>query len=308
MQTLLEYAKGMGNETHRQGIVEIFGSTTDLLRVLPFETVTGGAYMYNREATLPGIAFRGINEAFAEGTGIINPLVETVTIAGGDLDVDRVLVNRYGQKRRAQEVAMKTKALAHTVSHKIVKGDSSSDPREFDGLQRRVTGTQLKAAGSTSGGDALSLLILDEAIDLVSAPMGLLMCRALRRRFTQAARTATVSGNIQIVTDQFGRQVTAYAGLPILEADADGDLFASLGFNEANPGGGSAVGTSIYVMSWGMGKMFGIQTAAMDARDLGEQDAKPVWRTRVDWEPGLVIEHPRAVSRLWGIKDAAIVA
>lgn len=308
MLTLLESAKTMGAETHRQGIVELFGSTTDILRVLPFQNVQGGAYRYNQEATLPGIAFRGINESFSEGTGVINPAVETLTIAGGDLDVDLALMRWHGPQRRAQEVAMKVKALAHTISHKVIKGDSSSDPREFDGLQRRLTGSQLVPAGATAGGNALSLMILDAAIDAVAQPMGLLMCRAMRRLFTRAARTSTVSGNIQIVTDQFGRQVTAYAGLPILEADADGALFATLGFNEANPGGGSAVGTSIYVLSWGPGKLFGIQSAPMDARDLGEQNSKPVARTRVDWDPGIVVEHPRAACRLWGISNAAIVA
>ena len=45
-----------------------------------------------------------------------------------------------------------------------------------------------------------------------------------------------------------------------------------------------------------------------DAADLGEQNSKPVFRTRVEWYPGMVIEHPRAAARLYGVKDAAIVA
>ncbi|MCC7172588.1 MAG: hypothetical protein IT459_19225 [Planctomycetes bacterium] len=306
--TLLESAKRMTGETHRQGIVEIFGQSTDLLRVLPFDVIQGNAYRYDQEGTLPGIAFRGVNESYTESTGIINPQVEHLVIAGGDVDVDKALMKWHGAERRAEQVAMKVKALGHTISHKLIKGDSTTDPREVDGLQRRITGTQLIPAGATSGGDALSLFLLDAAIDAVAGATHLLMSRAMRRRFTQAARNTTVGGNIQITTDALGRQIMKYADLEILFADADGDLYASLGFNEANPGGGSAVGTSIYILSLGTGKMKGIHSGPPDAADLGEQNSKPVFRTRVEWYPGMVIEHPRAAARLYGVKDAAIVA
>jgi hypothetical protein len=54
---------------------------------------------------------------------------------------------------------MKVKALAAELTRVIIKGDSTSKPREFDGLQNRITGSQLikaKASG-TDGGDPLSL-------------------------------------------------------------------------------------------------------------------------------------------------------
>jgi hypothetical protein len=44
----------------------------------------------------------------------------------------------------------------------------------------------------------------------------------------------------------------------------------------------------------------------MDVRDLGEIDALPVYRTRVEWLVAMAVMHGKAVSRVWGITNAAI--
>ena len=310
MLTLAEAAKLETGDEHRRAVIELFAQSTPLLGVLPFQDITGNALNYNREEALPGIGFRGVNEAFTESTGVLNPQTEALVIAGGDLDVDRFIVNTMGAGQRAVHEAMKVKALAHQISDSFIKGDAVSNPKQFDGLQARLptSGSQVVAAGATSGGDALSLAKMDEAIDKVENPTHLFMSKAMRRRFTAAARTTTVGGHIDWTTDSFGRQVQTYNGLPILEADSLGSAYATLAFDEANPGGGSAVGTSIYVLSIGPGMLHGIQNEGMSVRDLGELDTKPAFRTRVEWFVSIALFHPRAACRLWGIKDAAIVA
>jgi hypothetical protein len=52
----------------------------------------------------------------------------------------------------------------------------------------------------------------------------------------------------------------------------------------------------------------GIQNGVVDVRDLGELETKPVFRTRVEWYNGIALYKARAVARLQGIKNAAIVA
>ena len=195
----------------------------------------------------------------------------------------------------------------HNISNTAIKGDSSTSPKTFDGLQVRLGGAQVVSNGATSGGDPLSLNNLDEAIDAVDAPTHLFMSKAMRRRLTTAARNSGVGGFITYDVDNFGRRIAMYAGLPILIADANADLFATLAFDEAATGGGSTA-TSIYVLSLGEGMLQGIQNGVMQVTDLGEQDAKPVLRTRVEWYVGLVLMHPRAASRLRDISNAAVVA
>lgn len=308
--TIMEAAlqAGAAGETQRAAVIQVYAETSDILRVLPFENIAGNAMKYDQEQALPGIGFRGVNEAYPESTGVINPVTENLVIAGGDLDVDRFIVETMGEGRRTSQELMKVKALAHRWSHAFIKGDSDGSSKEFDGLQKRLTGDQLIDAGSTSGGDALSLQKLDELIDAVDNPQYLLMSKAIRRRLTAAARTPSVSGYINYTKDEFGRTVTMYNDLPILIADGNGSPFKTLAFNEANPGGGSNVGTSIYCLSTGDDMMTGIQTRPADVRDLGELDSAPKYRSRVEWYNGIAMYHPRSCARLRGISDAAIVA
>jgi hypothetical protein len=311
--TLLESRKLGSGEVMRDAVIEEYAANSDILRVLPFENIEGGAYAYNREDTLPAVGFRGINESYPEGTGVINPQVETLSIAGGDLDVDQYLIDTHGPQSRSTHEMMKVKALSLRWTREFIKGDSTTNPRVFDGLQARVTGTQLMNAGSTSGGDALSLAMLDDVIDLVDMPTHIIMNKKMRNLLTAASRTTSITGFINYEQSQLGQRVTTYNGLPILIADYDNEGAQILGFTEANPGGGSPASTSIYVVSLGSSMLTGIQGRSrgqfgVSVRDLGEQDAKPVLRTRIEWNSGFAVLHGRAIARLQGLRSAAVVA
>lgn len=306
--TILEASKLRRGEELRAAVIETYARNSDILRVLPFENISGNALKYSLEHALPGIGFRGVGEGYTESTGVINPQVEPLVIAGGDIDVDKFILKTMGQDQRTTQEMMKVKALAHRWSNAFIKGDSASQSKEFDGLQARLTGTQLLDNGATSGGDVLSISKLDELIDSVEAPTHLLMSRAMRRIITQAARNPSVGGYITYSKDEFGRQVTMYNDLPILIADGLGDAYQTLAFNEANPGGGSNVGTSIYCLSLGDGMLSGIQSSDAEVTDIGELEAKPSLRTRVEWYAGIAFFHPRAAARLRGIKSGAAVA
>ena len=305
--TLVEAAKRTENPI-QSAVIEMYARSSDILAVLPFTNISGNALRYNREETLPGIGFRGVNEAYPESTGILNPVTEPLVIAGGDLDVDVFIVQTMGASQRTTQEAMKIKSLALAWTRQFVKGDSLSDPRGFDGLQTRLTGSQLLWAGNTNGGDALSLSKLDALIDAVEQPTHLLMSKAMRRRLTAASRNTTVSGFLSYQKDAYGRTVTVYNDLPILIADSDNEGNDILGFNELASTGTTVTATSIYCVSVNDGMLNGIQSGTMTARDLGELESKPVFRTRVEWFSGLTCYHGRAAARLGGIKDAPVVA
>jgi hypothetical protein len=308
--TLVEAAKLAANngETKRAAVITMFARESGILAALPFTDIAGNAYSYSREGALPGVAFRGVNEAYTESVGVINPLVEALKIGGGDLDVDTFILKTQGEQVRAKHEAMKVKALAAEFTRQIIKGDSTSNPREMDGWQVRVTGSQLIPAGATAGGDALSLAVLDQAIDQTASPTHIVLTKAHRRLLTSAARATGISGYIGYTVDAFGRRVTTYNDLPLLVAYEDNGGAEPVGFNEANPGGGAAVGSSIYVVGMGDGLVSGLQNGVMDVRDLGELQTQPVKRTRVEWFVGMAVEHGRALTRIWGIKNAAVTA
>lgn len=305
--TLIEAAKLQTGDVFRDTVVEMFPANSELLSALPFQTIAGNALKYNREETLPGIAFRGYNESYTESTGVINPITETLHIIGGDADVDRQLVKSMGAGVRSTHVNMKVKALTQSWTEKFIKGDNATDPREFDGLQNRLTGSQVIEAGTTANGEALKLTKLDEVIDAVDNPTHILMNRTMKRRLSAAARLYTVGGFINYELGAFGRRVMSYNDLPIITIDQDNEGNEILPFTEA-AASGTATACSIYVVSFGDGNLVGLQNGGIEAYDLGEIDASPVYRTRIEWAAGIAMFGAKAAARLKYIADAAVVA
>lgn len=310
--TLLEAAKLETGDAYKSGVIELYAGSSSILMNLPFEGITGNALKYNRESALPGVGFRGVNESYTPSTGILNPLTEALVIAGGDLDVDKFIVDTMGASQRTVQESMKIRALSLAWTRKFIKGDTASDPREFDGLQVRVTGNQLIPAGTSNGGTALSLAKLDEAIDQTLNPTHLIMSKAMARKFSAAARLTTVGGYVTYAPDQLGRRIMSYNDLPILTVDLDNAGNSILAFDEVSYNSstwtGTATGTSIYVVSMGADSLTGLQNGTIDVRDMGELQTAPVFRTRVEWYNGLAAFNGRAVTRLGSIANSAIVA
>ena len=302
--TLVEAAKHA--DAMSRPIIEIFAQESDLLRVMPFVDIKGNAYAYNVEAALPGVAFRGVNESYTESTGVVNPQTEALKLAGGDLDVDVTLVRGNGTDFRASMTAAKAKALSRSVQKTMIEGNSTTNAAEFDGLAARInlSGSQAKSNTGTAG--ALKMGDLDTSIDNVHEPTHLLMTRAARRLLLSHMRTSSA---LAMSVDEFGRQLQTYNGLPILIADKVNDE-ASIGNEETSAGaltGGStsAKYTSIYCLSLGAGKTHGIQNGGIRVSDIGETDAAPVFRTRVEWMCGMVVSDPNSVSRLFNVSTTA---
>ncbi|MDD4931632.1 MAG: hypothetical protein PHG66_05835 [Candidatus Colwellbacteria bacterium] len=307
--TLIESAKiALGrDEVLKATVMELYAKNSDVLQYMPFENIAGNALAFNREKTLPDIGFRAVNEAYDEGTGEVENVTETLAIAGGDVDVDKFLVDTGGEGQRATQESLKIKALSLSITKEVLKGDVTSTPKGFDGLQVRCTGDQVVANSSAASGAALSLVKLDELIDAVDEPTHLIMNKALRRRLTAAARTSTVGGYITYDIDAFGRRVTKFNDLPILIADKDNTNTDILPFEEA-AASGSSVCSSIYCVSFAENGVMGLQNQEMQVRDLGELETQPAYRTRVEWYITLAILRPRAAARLRNIQNATAIA
>ena len=306
--SLLEYAKSSGLNTKRGTIIELFAKASPILNAMTFETVNGSGVDYDQEAALPGVAFRGINEEYTASAGVINPMHDPLKIAGGTLDVDSALIKMFGSGVRAKHEAMKIKALSLKIAKMVIKGDSTSDPKEFDGLQRRLDNDQKihVTAGATDSVGALTLAKLDEAIDQTEEPKALIMNKKMRRLLTQASRTSTIGGYVTYTQDNWGRQVPRYADLPILDAGKDNTNTDIIPLTEV-AGDAGADATSVYVVSFGDGMVEGIQNGAMDVKDLGLTDSGVIYRTLVEWLVGMALYHPRAATRLWNISTATAV-
>lgn len=298
---LIEWAKTEQDEL-RRGVIEEFAKSSVVLDYLPFQDIEGNAYTYNKEHRLPGIGFRGVNESYDEGTGIVNPATETLKIMGGDADTDKFLIKtqRAGLDRRATDIGMKVKAAGLYFTKIFFDGDQASDPVQFDGLNDRLTGNQVIAAG-TDGANISHNLLLQAIHAIQGTPDLIVMGKQCLRNMNNLSEASII---LTIGKDDWGRQIKLYDGIPIGIVEEDNDDNTILAFDETQ---GSTTGAcaSLYVLKFGADEFLsGLQNGALDAYDLGEIDDKPVFRARIEWYITIAIFHSKSASRLKGITAA----
>lgn len=307
--TLVEYAKGLEPNDKARPFIEMFAQSTDIYQALPFEGLAGAVFEGYRTAALPSPTFRAINEASSSGGGKITPFQESSFVMDHDIDIDRAIVDRHGMDRRFQEEKMLVAAAGRKWVDTFLQGDNTTQPREFNGLSKRSALFSRKVANSaSSGGAALSLLKLDTAINAVNKPTHIIAPFDSKPLWIQAARTSTLTGFVIQTWDQVGGPKLTYAGLPILFGYEKDDNTPVLQFNEVASGGGSAVTASLYVCSFGEGKLRGIQLKPMSWQDKGLLENGITYRTHLSWDVGLVDEHKYCFSRLTSWTNAAFVA
>jgi hypothetical protein len=299
--TLIDFA----NQTQaplRRGLVQEITNESVFLRRLSFVAVDGFTYSYNRQTTLGGIAFRGLNEGYAHDAGVVNPQVETLAIFGGEVRTDRQLVNKQGDVVRAGAIAAKVKRAGLFFDRYVIKGDPNVDPLQFDGLNARLTGDQVMTAGPD--GAALTLDLLDEALDRVAGANDrkMIVCnKAVRRKLTALIRTAAGGSAMS----EIGPQAREYDGAPIEVLDEDGDESPILAFDEAQ--GENAETTSLYVIRPGA-DVDGEYCQGLIGANLIEHVAVGLLGTYysdiVEANMGLGVFHSRAACRVKGISNA----
>ena len=283
----------------KRGVVSEITNESVFLRRLHFVPVNGFAYSYNRQKTLGGIAFRGLNESYVNDTGVVNPSVETLSIFGGEVRTDRQLVNKQGDLVRANAIAAKVKKAGLFFDRYVLKGDPGINANQFYGLNARLTGAQVLAAGAN--GAALTLDLLDQALDAVagSNDRKFIVCnKVVRRKLTALLRAAAGGSAIS----EIGPQAREYDGAAIEVLDEDGDETPILAFDESQ--GSSNVTTSLYVIRAG-GDVDGEHVQGLIGADLVEHVAVGLQGTYytdiVEANMGLGMFHPRAACRVKGI-------
>lgn len=304
--TLIESAK-LSNDVLKQGVIETFVLNAPVLQMLPFMEIQGNAYKYNEEGTLPGVAFRGVNDAYVESTGTVNPKQEGLVIMGGDADVDKFIVQTRGNvnDQRAIQTALKTKALALSFQNAFFNGDSAVDVNSFDGLKKRLIGNQVIAADANgldiAANQANMFAFLEKLDELLYATGG--KADALfadSKTILKIKNIARQLGFADKTTDGFGRSVYAYDGVPIFEAGELANGTKIIDHTEVQ--GGANNTTSIYAVKYGADEFTsGLTNGGVMVTDLGELETKPVFRTRIEFYCGMALFNGKSAARLTGV-------
>lgn len=313
--TLVEAAK-LSDTTLKRGVIETFVQFNPILDRIPFMTIEGNAYSYNKEATLPGVAFRSVNEAYTESTGTVVQASESLVILGGDADVDRFIVQTRGNlnDQRAVQTGMKVKAASYYFSDQFFNGDVAVTPKGFDGLKKRLTGAQVIDFGTNGAGinvdDAGRHAFFDALDSLVAAVPGLTAENgALYTNSNVISKTRSAGrriGGVEMVrSDLTGKREITWNGIPLLDAGVTAAGVNVIPQNEVQ--GSSSDATSVYAVKFGEDEgdqaVTGLTNGGVQVYDLGELQEKPAYRTRIEFYTGLASFGGKAAARLRGVRN-----
>ena len=292
--TLAEAAK-LSEDILLKGVIETIIKDSPVLQKLPFIDVVGNSLKYNQENALPTVAFYAVGDTWAESTPTFTPKSASLTILGGDADVDNYLQQTRSniQDIEAAVIELKAKAMRHKFEDTFINGDTGVDPKSFDGIDTLCLSGQTVSMGTN--GAPLTLRKLDELIDKVlgGKPDLLLLSRRSRRDLTHLMREL---GSMEFGQDEFGNWVQLFNGILVAINDWIAD--------------DKTVGTStdcstIYAFQHGEGAVCGLQNKGIQAERVGELETKDATRTRLKWYCSLALFSSVKLTKLIGVRPVA---
>lgn len=310
MMTLAELSK-LEKDTLRKSVIDTIIEECPAMELIPWETIGALSTTMVEYQSLPSVGFRKVNEGYVESTGKFGQRSEVVSLFGLDIDTDIAVArakNTIGDARAIQQ-KMALKAVSMAFTDKLINGDSTVDVNEFDGLAVRsaAISQEIDLDLATDEGvfhdTASENKFIDKLDELMYSIDGHKPDLMFMNKYVLLAIRSVLRrrGLLDTTQDMFGRKIDMYAGARLLDAGANAAGTEIITKTETK-GMSTAVGSSIYAVKFSIGDEFwGIQEYALEARDLGEIDAKPVFRTRVDWPLGLAMTSKKCIGRLYGV-------
>ncbi len=293
--TLTEAAK-LSNDMLLTGVIETVVYESPVLQVLPFIEIVGNSLTYNRENAAASAAFMDVGDTWSESTPTFTQVTATLKILGGDADIDNFLraTRSNLQDLEAAVVELKAKAVQQKFDDTFINGDTSSDAKSFDGVDKLCAGGQTVTNGAN--GAALTLLKLDELLDKVKPgkPDLLLMSKRTRRALNTLSR-GTGAGVLESDRNQFGQMVQYYDGVPV---------GVSEWVSDAKTVGSSTDCSAIYALQLGEGAVSGLTSpGGLLVERVGSLETKDATRIRVKWYASLALFNTLKLAKLTGVRD-----
>lgn len=299
MPLLVTEAEKLSQEDMERGVIEEIIDKDELFALLPFTHVSDKTYTYVRENALPDVEFLDPYDDLEESAATFTEVSSKLKILGGDLLLDKFTTSTQSSinDQVAIQIAKKAKAINRTFRNALVNGNSTTNPKSFDGIRALTPASQTLVAGTN--GAALTLEMLDELKDAVKLGADVLMMRqGTFRAFKTIMRSFGGNTGDMVQLPNFGNPVPAYDGTPIIineflpadEVQGTNDKTCSiyaLRLNEAD----------------GFHGIYGGGPAGVQLEHIGTSHTKDADKWRVKWYAGTALKATHAVARLKGITN-----
>ena len=274
MAVTLAQAKLNVQDDLQMGVIDEFAKSNFLFNALTFDDVvspTGGGatltYGYTRLKTQPTADFRAVNSEYTPQEVDKERITADLKVFGGSFNIDRVISNMGGI---ANEVTMqmqqKIKAAAALFNDTVINGDSATNAKAFDGLEKALAGSSteyiptsvidLSTSAAVDSNYKVFLDQLDEFLMGLDGTPGFIGGNL--KLIAKIRACARRSGMYQVTKDDFGRNVESYNGIPLV------DFGAKAGTNTPVVSVSVSTGeSSLYVARLGLDGFHGISMAGV---------------------------------------------
>lgn len=277
--TLAEAKVGMADKVDQQ-IIDEFRRNSLLLDTLTFDDSvspgTGGStmtYGYVKLLTPATAGFRALNTEYTPQEAKRQKATADLKIFGGSAQLDRVIQSTSGAVNEMDfQLKEKVKGATNLFHYTTINGDATQEEDSFDGLDVMLTGSSTEYNTATpidiSTSAALDsnyktlLDMLDEFLSEFDGNPGMLMGNSkLMTKIRSAARRA---GYLTQSEDAFGRKVTGYNGIPLVDLGYFWNGTASVPTVPVYNGTGESAPTGLtdlYAAAFGLDGFHGVSPA-----------------------------------------------
>lgn len=271
MAITLEEAKKNVQDDLQMGVIDEFQKSNWILEHIPFDDAvspTGGgatpSYSYTRLKTQPTAAFREINKEYTPAEVTKERHTVEIKVFGGSYEIDRVIANMGGIISEVElQQSQKIKAAQALFNDTFINGDSRTDSKAFDGLEKALAGSSteynkdgvidLSTSELITQNYQYFLDMLDEFLGgLDGTPSCIMGNTKLIAKIRACARRASM---YQVTKDNWGNQVESYGGIPFV------DMKAKPGTNDDVVSTGVDGNTSLYVARLAMDGLHAVSFA-----------------------------------------------
>lgn len=285
----LEEAKKTQKTAIEQGVISEFQRGSRILDRLPFDAAVacGGSgstltYGYTVLKTPSSAEFRNINEEYTPNMAIRDKKTAQCKIFGGAWKIDRVIDDTSGALREMNfQMQEKIEGVINLFNYNFINGNSSSNPKEFDGLKKLLEGSdteyKLEEAIDLSTETTIEqnkdyfIDVLDDFLSTLKGKPDMLIGNSkLIGKIKSVARRL---GYFSQSEDAFGRTIDKYDGIELVDLgvyDRGGQTKDVVEIDENGA-------TSLYAVSFGENGVHGIspqgdkliKTYGKDVTDTG---------------------------------------
>lgn len=313
--TLAEAQKNV-QDALQIGVIDEFRKSSYILDHLTFDDAvspTGGGatltYGYTRLTTQPTADFRSVNEEYAGQTVEKQRYTVDLKVFGGAFEVDRIIAGMGGIVDEVQlQIEQKVKAARALFNDTFVNGDSATNAKAFDGLDKALTGSDTEFILPSMLDMSTAAKIRENYIDFM-----FYLDKFLKKLdgtptfiggntdfISVIQLCAKLAGKEQTTKDDWGRQVTQYNGIPLV------DLGTKAGTNEDVVGTNLTTGiSSLYFGRLGLDGLHGVSMAGQPPVKTWLPDfstAGAVKKGEVEMVAAIALKASKAAGKLTNVK------